>query len=119
MVPSSSTIARWRHLVRVLVRVAAVPLVIIGAIVLIRALMRMGISLLEGGSFTIAYLIYTNVTPVLILASGVALILFDKWLAKIIVPLPSKGCANCGYWIGARELATCPECGIDLSENES
>lgn len=119
MVPSSSTIARWRHLVRVLVRLAGVPLVIFGGIVLIQAILRTVISILEGGVFTFFYLAYANVTPVLIVASGVILILFDKWLAALIVPMPAKGCPNCGYWIGARELPACPECGIDLTERGS
>ncbi len=114
MIPSVSEIARQRHWVRVLVRLAAAPLLLVGVILLIRAVLRTAIMMMEGGSFTILYLAYSNITPVLVSATGAGLIIFDKRLAKLIVPMPSRGCPECGYFIGRRDVGACPECGLSL-----
>lgn len=118
MVPSSNTIARWRHLVRILARLVGVPLVIIGAILLIRGMLGTVLAMMQGQIMGgVFYWAYLSVTPLLVAGAGITLVMFDKRLASLIVPMPQKGCPNCGYWIGARELVTCPECGIDLGEN--
>ena len=113
------TIARWRHLVRVLVRLVAAPLIIFGTILLALAMLRTGLSILEGGGFTVTYLIYANLVPIIIVTTGILLVMFDRRLAKLIVPMPTPGCPGCGYWIGDREMQTCPECGLRLAEEAS
>jgi hypothetical protein len=57
--------------------------------------------------------------PLALVAAGVLLVRLDRWLARLIVPEPSKGCPSCGYWIGSREITVCPECGTPVTDEQS
>jgi hypothetical protein len=116
-VPSSATIAKWRHVVRVLIRLVGVPLVVLGAIMLATSVPKtmLDVRMMGTRNATLALYLDLNLAPVLVICTGVALFIFDKKLARFIVPKPSKGCPNCGYWIGSRPMDRCPECGVELT----
>jgi hypothetical protein len=115
-VPSTTTIAKWRHVVRVLIRLVGVPLVVVGVIMLCSSVVSMRMS---GFRWSAMNVVFWSDTPLLVSTTGVLLLLFDRQIARFVVPMPSKGCPNCGYWIGSRAMDRCPECGVELTGDES
>ncbi len=47
-------------------------------------------------------------------APAVPLWLFDRWIARFIVPMPQSICPGCGYRLEALTTPRCPECGVML-----
>ena len=120
-IPSVTSIARWRHLVRVVVRFAGVLLVVVGVGSLLSSFVSVVVAVSQGGrvSFgapTLVSVVVMALRPLLWAGLGVVLVRFDRRLARLIVPMPSKGCPVCGYWLGSREITVCPECGTDLRD---
>lgn len=122
-VPSTATIAKWRHVVRVIVRLVAVVFVLVSVASLFWSILSVAIMWPQGGGIAFGA---SPLIPILLLLRplvwaviGVALFRLDLRLARLIVPMPSKGCPNCGYWLGSRELGRCPECGVELSGDAS
>jgi hypothetical protein len=114
-VPTTASIAKWRHVVRVLVRMVGVPLVVVGAAWFILCVMRAVLAqMMQPGALLLG--VYQSLVPLLMIVTGYVLLRSDRWLARVIVPDPTKGCPNCGYWVGSRRIEKCPECGLVLPE---
>jgi len=115
-VPSTTTIAKWRHVVRVVVRLVGVLLVGYGFVSLSLLLMGALLTKIAQPQSLLQpwWQVGRSLPWISMIVVGTLLIRLDRWLARLIVPMPSKGCPSCGYWIGSRELGVCPECGLEL-----
>ena len=38
----------------------------------------------------------------------------DRWLARLLVPLPTSTCPRCGYALSHLTMPSCPECGLPI-----
>jgi hypothetical protein len=123
-VPSIVAIEKWRHVVRVFVRLAGVVLVGASAVILLWSIPSVLFFLPQGRGIMyvsppLVTILVLVLRPLVWAAIGIVLFRLDNRLAKLIVPMPSQGCPNCGYWVGSREIKVCPECGTDLTGGAS
>jgi len=45
---------------------------------------------------------------------AISIWVLDRWLARLIVPMPRALCPGCGYQLEALTAPRCPECGVAI-----
>jgi hypothetical protein len=111
MVPDAATIARRRHLLRTIIRCAALGLLLLfGAQVVVAVVIGLLENMFLGASFFGRVL--AGAWPVF---AGLALLLFEKRLVVWLVPIGSQRCPQCDYFLVSLVEPKCPECGLPLT----
>jgi hypothetical protein len=116
MSPPNEVVLRRRHLVLVLLRVAAATLVIYGAISAARNAV-IGVLAISGGALSPVSYVAEIIIPLLsVVAPGLMLAAASRLLARWLVPagLRSDACPQCGYSLKQLKSPICPECGADV-----
>lgn len=112
MIPNAADIVRWRAIVAVVLRVAAVFCFPFGFI-------PIGLWLIEGvadGDLLDLYYYAVNiVSGFILIVFPVGLFLTAGLIARLVVPLRiAPACPGCGYSAVALTGSNCPECGLAL-----
>lgn len=117
MSPSHHTVLSRRHLVLVVLRVAAAGLMAYGVYRAVKLAVVLCVVIPTGGVKWSWTYVFDIVDPVLsLVVSGLVLAAASHRLARWIVPPGLRGdeCPQCGYSLRRLKSPICPECGADV-----
>lgn len=115
MIPSTQHIMKKRHHTQRRLRFMSLILCIIGSVPVTWGIVYMTLS---GDLAEIIY-IPEQLAPFFAMAGvfilpAIPLWLFDRWLARKLVPMPQSHCPGCGYQLQHLTRPHCPECGLPV-----
>lgn len=117
MRPTAEEINRKRHLAQILIRLFASILICLGAVSIVESIRFLLYSAITGlplgPNANMLWNGFTDGMPVI--AIGVVLFALDRFVARLLIPIPSSACPQCKYDLSDPGNKTrCPECGLHL-----
>lgn len=123
MFPELEYVLKKRYQLNVILRCAAVVLIVLGAIPFAQLVGQLVLALLysqfstrpiRSGVDWPEFLIGGVPEMLKYVVPGLLLIWLGPRIVRWLTPLPKPRCPECGYWIKRGGAAQCPECGSPL-----
>jgi hypothetical protein len=124
---NAQQIMRRRHWALTIIRILALAMILYGGLHILWGLGASfglaDLNVLSGIRSTLTIFWNNNRNPfwfgLAVLLPGAALVMFDRRLARWLVPLPLNECPQCGYGLQRLTTRRCPECGYQIQTDQS
>jgi hypothetical protein len=112
MVPSPREVIVQRHLFAAFIRLAAIVPAVIGGVAWASWIIE---GVMDWDFFWFDYYSLRIVSGLVLIPLAIALIIFARPLARLLIPIPVEGaCPRCQFSTRGLVTPRCPECGLDL-----